>query len=255
MNRGALLFLCYEFSLFKHQQEPSMKKCLILLIALMTFNVQAAWKSVLISGDHSIPNFDNGRTVIADILDSLGAYEQDQTHLTSTNSLARGDVRLATLQNIATTFRDLKVDQENDKCFVFMTSHGIKDYGFYLSQGGAITPAQMSTLVNHACGNAPTVVLVSACYSGQFVEALAGDNRIVMTAAIKDRPSFGCSTDTTYTFWDGCLVDSLPLAATWEELYTDVKSCVTEQEQALGFRPSLPQASFGKNMRNLPVLN
>lgn len=248
-------FYAMSSLLCQHQPDQPMKMFIVLLFALTAFNAQAAWKSVLISGDHSIPNFDNGRTVIAEILDSLGAYSEDQTHLTSTHSLARGDVRLATLQNIATTFRDLKVDQENDKCFVFMTSHGIKDYGFYLSQGGAITPAQIASLVDHACGKVPTVIMVSACYSGQFVEALSGDNRIVMTAAIKDRPSFGCSTDTTYTFWDGCIIDSLPLAATWEELYTDVKSCVTEQELALGFMPSLPQVSIGRNMRNLPVLD
>lgn len=137
-----------------------MKKMFALLFALVAFDAHSAWKSVFISGDHSIPNFDNGRNAIAEILAPLGAYQEDQNHLSSTHALARGDVRLATLQNIAETFRDLNVNKEEDKCFVFMTSHGIKNQGFYLSQSGLITPNQLGQLVDYACGEAPTVVLV-----------------------------------------------------------------------------------------------
>lgn len=232
-----------------------MKKLSFMILFLCAFSAHAQWKSVFISGDDSIPNFDNGRVTISEMLESFGLETQHQNHLTSEATLAFDGVRVASLQNIASTFRDLNVDKQNGRCFVFMTSHGIKNQGFYLSQSGLITPDQMATLVDYACGEVPTVILVSACYSGQFIETLAGDNRVILTAAIKDRPSFGCSTDTTYTFWDECVIDSFPVASTWEELYTEVRSCVTDKEIALGFNPSLPQASFGKNMKDLPLFN
>ena len=38
---------------------------------------------------------------------------------------------------------------------------------------------------------------------------MARPNRIVLTAARADRPSFGCGADETYTFFDECLLHSL----------------------------------------------
>lgn len=237
-----------------------MKKLLILSLVVISISAKAEWKSVFISGDHSIPNFDNGRNVISEMLAPLGAHAENQTHLTSERSLVKGPVQLATLNNIALAFKNLNVDKSKDGCFLFMTSHGIKNYGFYLSRGqngerGGITPDQLKSVVDYACGSAPTVLLISSCYSGQFVEKLAADNRVILTAAIKDRPSFGCSTDTTYTFWDECVIDNLPASRTWEELYSGVKACIERKEGELGFNPSLPQAFFGKNVRNLPILD
>ncbi len=238
-----------------------MKKIITLILTLViSVSAHAEWKSVFISGDHSIPNFDNGRRVISEMLAPLGAFSENQTHLTSEKKLVKGAVQLATLDNIALAFQNLKVDKSKDGCFLFMTSHGIKKFGFYLSRGengdrGGITPNQLKGIVDAACGTAPTVLLISSCYSGQFVEKLAADNRVILTAAIKDRPSFGCSTDTTYTFWDECVIDNLPSARTWEELYSGVKSCIERKEGELGFNPSLPQAFFGKNVKNLPIFD
>lgn len=236
-----------------------MKNILFLAFLILSFSASAEWKSVFISGDDSIPNFDNGRKVISSMLAPLGAHENNQTHLTSEKSLVTKDVKLATLNNIALSFKNLKVDQAKDGCFLFMTSHGIKNTGFYLSSGNeghrdALTPNQLKAVLDATCGKAPTVVLISACYSGQFVEKLAADNRIILTAAIKDRPSFGCSADTTYTFWDECVIEAIPQNKTWEELYTGVKACIERKEGDLGFNPSLPQASFGKNLKGLPIL-
>lgn len=237
-----------------------MKNILIILSMLFVVSAHANWKSVFVSGDDSIPNFDNGRTALSEMFHSFGAYREFQTHLTSDRNLVTPQVKLATLNNIARAFQGLAVNRKVDGCLLFMTSHGIKDFGFYLSAGyegreGAITPEQLSQVLDATCGNAPTVLLISSCYSGQFIQKLAGDNRVIMTAAIKDRPSFGCSTDTIYTYWDECLLENIPHNNTWRELYTDVKSCISRKEMALGFQPSLPQAFFGKNVRNLAILD
>jgi len=237
-----------------------MKKLLTLLAMVFVFNAHADWKSVFISGDDSIPNFDNGRIAISELFHTLGAYQEFQTHLTSDRNLVTPQVKLATLNNIARAFVGLRVNQKVDGCLLFMTSHGIKNFGFYLSAGyegkeGAITPDQLSQILDATCGEAPTVLLISSCFSGQFIEKLARDNRVIMTAAIKDRPSFGCSTDTVYTYWDECMLDNIPYNNTWEELYSDVKQCITRKESALGFQPSLPQAFFGKKVRNMAILD
>lgn len=237
-----------------------MQKLLVLLALVFTVSAHADWKSVFISGDDSIPNFDNGRQAISELFHSLGAYKEFQTHLTSDKNLVTPQVKLATINNIARAFVGLGVNQKVDGCLLFMTSHGIKNFGFYLSSGyegkeGAITPDQLSQIVDATCGQAPTVLLISACYSGQFIQKLARDNRVIMTAAIQDRPSFGCSTDTVYTYWDECMLDNIPHNNTWEELYSDVKSCISHKEARLGFQPSLPQAFFGKKVRHMAILD
>lgn len=232
---------------------------LILALALAGTQVataQTEWKSIFISGDHEIPNFDNGRKTLSSILAPLGAYEENQTHLTSDQNEVTDSVAFADAANIIGSFTSLNVNAQTQGCLVFMTSHGIKGQGFYLSQAGVLTPANLAALVNQACGQAPTVILVSACYSGQFItKGLTGDNRVILTAAIADRPSFGCSTDTVYTFWDECMIDSIPVSDSWKELYDNVKVCISDKESALGARPSLPQAFFGANVKDLKILN
>ena len=95
--------------------------------------------------------------------------------------------------------------------------------------------------------------MVSACYSGQFIQPLRADNRIIMTAASATRPSFGCSEAQEYTFWDGCVIDHFARSSTWENLYDLVKQCIAAKEQQLGYPASQPQAYFGKNKRGLAL--
>jgi len=212
------------------------------------------WKSLFISGDHSIDNFDVGRLDLAAMFDGLGVREENQTHLTSSAKFIEQADGVANLANIKTVFENFNL-KDNGGCFVHMTSHGIKRGGFYLSRDYALQPNTLAKLVNDNCGDAPSVILISACYSGQFItKQLMGDNRIILTAAIKDRPSFGCSPDYKYTFWDSCLLEEVPHSVTWTEAYENIKSCITRKEQELGARPSLPQGFFGKNMKNFEII-
>jgi hypothetical protein len=225
------------------------------LIAFSSFTAQAiTWQSVFIAGDDSIANFDNGREDLAKILESRGTMEQH--HYSSSPELARGPVTLATLQNIGMGIGTMNV-KGNEGCFVHMTSHGIKHGGFYLSQSerSPLLPRTFTTMINQTCADQPTVILISACYSGQFIiDELKGDNRIIMTAAIADRPSFGCSADTEYTYWDHCLIDEVPKSQTWSDVYANVKACVQRKEKQIGATPSLPQAFFGKNTSTWKIL-
>jgi hypothetical protein len=231
------------------------------ILCLLVFTSFAAsadvtWKSIFISGDDSIANFDNGRKTISSMLAPLGAHVENQQHLTSEKRESRAGVALATGENVVKAFKSMKVNKATDGCLVFMTSHGAKNQGFYLKQAGILPPQVLGDLVQAACGDAPTVVMISACYSGQFIApALTGKNRIILTAARNDRPSFGCSADTKYTYWDECIIDNLPSSRTWKDLYAGVSSCISGKESQLGFQPSFPQAFFGENVKDLGILN
>jgi hypothetical protein len=229
----------------------SFSALLLSLAISLTLNAQSqTWKAVMISGDDSIKNFDNSRESILSLLAQSAPVVA--TELTSSRALAAQNPSLipALLGNISKVFERLDV-KNNEGCFIHMSSHGIQGQGFYLSLGGVLTPAQLAQMVNKACGNKPTVVLVSACFSGQFItQEIKGPNRIIMTAAIHNRPSFGCSPDTTYTYWDGCMIEEWNRSNTWYDLSSRVRQCIARKETQAGVPSSFPQSYFGEKTKN-----
>lgn len=226
-----------------------MQKLVFALFLLIgSLSSALTWQSVFIAGDNSINNFDNGREDLSALFSKLGKLEQ--THFSSSQSYISqaNKVWPATVPNLSNFFLNSPAVKQDEGCFIHMTSHGAKNKGFYLALSGILNPRDFAMLVNKRCGKAPTVILVSACYSGQFItDDLKGPNRIIMTAAIADRPSFGCSADTRYTYWDACLLDVVPQSKTWTEVYDRVRTCISRKESQLGAPSSMPQAFFGSN--------
>jgi hypothetical protein len=100
------------------------------------------------------------------------------------------------------------------------------------------------------------VVIVSACYSGVFINALAAPNRMILTAASRERTSFGCGAEETYPWFDGCVIEALPAATDFLALAAGARACVARKEQAAGITvPSDPQLFVGAEMQlRLPTL-
>ena len=119
---------------------------------------------------------------------------------------------------------------------------------------GRLAADELAAALAQGCAAVPTVVVVSGCYTGGFAAGrMAKPNRIILTAARRDRPSFGCQAGRTYTFFDQCLLAALPHAANWQASFRRTKGCVSRQEHALGERPSQPQAYFGRAVADLSV--
>jgi hypothetical protein len=204
------------------------------------------------TGDNQIDAFDNARKALKSEFIQRGLFPGNIRELSMNPAERRRGSLPSSARNFAGALRDLSIG-DNDACLVHMTSHG-SPQGFYLRNAPALTPQTLSTILDGACGDRPTVVLVSACYSGVFVgNAMLKPNRIILTAARQDRTSFGCSAENEYTYWDGCLIDSLPKADTWKSLYGDIQRCVQKKESIGRFRPSLPQAYFGAQVSDLKI--
>ena len=136
-------------------------------------------------------------------------------------------------------------------CFLYFTSHGSPEY-LVFGPDQRLSPTSMVTLVRELCQTRPTVVVVSACFSGIFVDSLAAPNRMIMTAARRDRSSFGCSEDATYPYFDACVISSLPTASDFIALANATRACVKAREEAEGLSPaSEPQVSIGATMQLL----
>lgn len=136
-------------------------------------------------------------------------------------------------------------------CLLYFTSHG-SPAGIVWGPEGMMAPQTMDRLIDGWCGNRPTVVVVSACFSGVFVPALAQPNRMIMTAARRDRSSFGCSEDDTHPYFDACILESLGDAQDFINLSMRTTACVNRREREEGLRPpSEPQTYVGAQMQSL----
>lgn len=208
------------------------------------------WKMVLMTGDDSIKAFDNARKKLFQLFNSFGIDEAIQLSRKSSEQV--NGVRATSIANLEKAAHDLKV-QEGDGCLIFMTSHG-SQAGFYIRGQSSLTPSKLNQIISSTCGSRPTVVLVSACYSGIFAEpSMQAANRVILTAARKDKTSFGCSAEAEYTYWDSCLIENLPLATTWFELAGKIEKCIEKKESQGGFGRSYPQARFGANVKDLLI--
>jgi len=140
-------------------------------------------------------------------------------------------------------------------CLLYFTSHGAPN-AMVFGEAPRMTPDMMANIVRSACGTRPTVVIVSACYSGIFINALSAPNRMVLTAASRERTSFGCGADETYPWFDGCILETLPTATDFLALAAGARACVTRKETERGVTlPSEPQLFVGAEMQlRLPTL-
>jgi len=210
------------------------------------------WKAALMTGDDSIDAFDNARKTLKNEFVDMGVSLDNIKELSMNPREQKHGSLPSSAVNLAGALRELSIGDQ-DACLIHMTSHG-SPQGFYLRNAPAITPQKLDSILEQTCGERPTVVLISACYSGVFVgPSMQKKNRIILTAARKDRTSFGCSAENEYTYWDSCLIDSLPKADSWKSLYGTIQQCVQTKESRGGFQASLPQAYFGEEVSNLKI--
>ncbi len=138
-------------------------------------------------------------------------------------------------------------------CLIYYTSHGIPGgLTLFTEPSELISPLQLNALINGACPDRPAIVVLSACFSGSFIQALSGNQRMILTAARRDRSSFGCGESDTYPYFDACFLDRAPAAHDFVDLAAKVQACVAAKEIETGAKPpSEPQVWIGPALKPL----
>ena len=207
------------------------------------------WAVVLVAGDYRAHSgapskvFDIGREDLAAAFARVGFQKANmaQFSVDYDDGTAHADI-----DSIASAMQSVAA-KAKDGCLIYFTSHGTPT-GMVIGNT-ILSPAQMHDMVNNACGNRPSVIVMSACYSGQFVPALAGDNRVVLTAARPDRTSFGCGEMDRHTFFDDCFLRAMPMAGGFADVGSLAQQCVAFREQQMkATPPSEPQVSVGNGV-------
>ncbi|MEO8389964.1 MAG: C13 family peptidase [Polaromonas sp.] len=145
--------------------------------------------------------------VLAERFDAEGRVVHLVNHATTTSTHP-----WATTLNLQRTIDAMaqRMDRNNDVLVVYMTSHGASDFKLAAShwplEVPPVSPGELREALDNA-GVRHRVIVISACYSGGWVDTLAGDTTLVMTAADATHTSYGCGRLSELTFFGRAMFD------------------------------------------------
>ncbi|MBT8446730.1 MAG: C13 family peptidase, partial [Gammaproteobacteria bacterium] len=165
-------------------------------------------------------------------------------------------VPLANLHNLGVALEAVsdRMDTADDMLFLYMTSHASEEGEFAVQFWplglNDITPDELAGALDRS-GIRWRILILSGCFTGQFIDALEDPQTLLITAADYDSPSFGCADDRELTWFgeaffrhamveegETSLEQAFHLARTWID--------AREREQDLP--PSSPQLRLGAAM-------
>ena len=138
-----------------------------------------------------------------------------------------------------------------DLLFLHMTSHGSKDHKFSVlfesMRLNDLSAKRLGEIVNGA--DLPwRVVVVSACFSGGYIEDLKSPRAMIITAASADRTSFGCENGREYTYFGEAYYRDSLTDADYRAAFERAVPLVREREESKGYKHSEPQIWMGEEI-------
>ena len=203
--------------------------------------------------------FINENKMVSDVLatrfDTAGRTVQLVNHASTTTTLA-----WATPLNLERSLQAMaqKMDKDNDVLLVYMTSHGASDFKLAASHWPLsvepLTPTSLAAMLDSA-GIRHRVLIISACYAGGWIPALANPHSLVMTAADATHTSYGCGYKSELTYFGRALFDEqLRKTFSFEEAFKKAVPIIEQREKDGGKTDgfSNPQLQMGEQIQ--PVL-
>jgi len=144
---------------------------------------------------------------------------------------------MATVSSIGEALKTIagRMDRDEDILFLFLTSHGSRNHALTLQQNYLalrdLPAAELAKLVKQS-GIRWKVIVVSACYSGGFIEPLKDDSTLIITASRADRSSFGCADENDFTYFGRAFFkEALPASSSFKDAFAKADALVAEWEK------------------------
>ena len=142
------------------------------------------------------------------------------------------------------------MEPEEDVLFLFLSAHGERDHRLSAVQPplqlASLTPTALSRMLQES-GIKWRVIVVSACYSGGYIEPLRDANTVVISASASDRNSFGCEHGRDFTYFgEAYFKDALAKTPSFTAAFDLAKEAVGRREAAEGLLASQPQIWIGE---------
>jgi hypothetical protein len=212
------------------------------------------WSAVVIAGDFQAHSggpteaFDNARRDVTKALVDMGfdgaAIQQFSVRPERYPSETPGRAEARLIYDALRT----KAETAKSGCLFYISTHGSPE-GVILGKQ-LLRPQLLAAMLNDACPARPSIVVISACFSGVFIQPLQKPDRMILTAARPDRASFGCGESDKYPFFDDCFLSAAPRARDFAALGAGIQACVARKETETGAEPaSEPQIWVGPALR------
>lgn len=167
---------------------------------------------------------------------------------------AAEDTPLANPHNLDLALKGIavKMDKKEDVLFLFLSSHGAQDHRLGVSKWplelNDLKAEEIKAMLDRY-GIKNRVIVVSACYSGGFLDVLKDDNTLVLTSSSRDHVSYGCGDYTELTFFgDSYFAKSLAHDDSFITAFDEARRRIEEREKKEGNDPSRPQIDVGSNI-------
>ncbi len=153
--------------------------------------------------------------------------------------------------NLAATLAAVagRMNLKEDVLVLYTTSHGAPGIGLaYKDEGhgiGMIAPARLSAMLD-SVGITRRLIMISACYSGQFIGPLATRDSIIIAAADDNRTSFGCAPGNDWTFFGDALINNaLRKPQPFEPAIAEALGLISGWEFSKSLTESRPRSFIG----------
>jgi Peptidase C13 family len=162
---------------------------------------------------------------------------------------------LATLTNLTWALDDVArtMDPAEDVLLLYITTHGSSDHELLVDLDplplDQIGPQDLADALKTRPGIRWKVIVVNACYSGGFIDALRDDSTMVITSARSDRTSFGCGSDSDITYFGKAfLAQALNETGSIPEAFNEARASVAEWETEDKEEHSEPQIASTRSI-------
>jgi hypothetical protein len=163
---------------------------------------------------------------------------------------------VATLTSLGAALRHVGklMNREEDVLVLYVSSHGSQQHKlaveFWPLRLASIDPAALKGAVDQS-GIKWKVIVVSACYSGGFVEPLKDDHTLIITASSPTKVSFGCGNESDSTYLAKALFDEeMRKTYSFEAAFAEARKSIEQRERGEGYTPSEPQIYVGAAIRD-----
>ncbi len=164
------------------------------------------------------------------------------------DDLPQGSIRALTL---ALARAAAVMDKDEDVLVLYSTSHGLPQglaYHYGDTGYGILSPQRFAAILEEL-GIKRRLMIISACYSGVFIPALADDDSAILTASANNRTSFGCSPENDWTFFGDALVNqALRKPQSLQAASNEANLAIAGWEAQARVPASLPQRAIGANV-------
>ena len=170
------------------------------------------------------------------------------------NKRTVGDYALANRHNLARVTAGLGhvMDITDDVAVLFVTSHGYENSSLavdFEDLGLNDIYAEDIRASFDAAGIRYRVIIISACYSGGFIDQLKSPNSIVITASARDRSSFGCGAEQDWTYFgQAYFAQALMHTTNFVTAFEEAAATIKTREERESKLPSQPQIWVGENI-------